>query len=127
MFRAKSSEVELRFGHHGPGYIVRGPRSDVGIVVLPAGQDFPNHYHKNVEESFMTLAGSVTLWIDGRERVELVEGDFVRCDPGEMHYFVNEGDEDWRALFMKTPHDPKDSIVVAWHPGEEPPQKEEPQ
>jgi quercetin dioxygenase-like cupin family protein len=117
--------VELRFGEHGPGYIVRGPRTDVGYVVLPPGQDFPNHYHRTTEESFYTIEGNVVLWINGRERFELGPGDFFRCDPFEMHYFVNEGSTPWKALFVKAPHDPKDGKVVEWRPGNPPPDIEE--
>ena len=121
MYKARIDETALRFGDHGPGYVVRGPRTDVGYVVLPPGQDFPNHYHETIEESFYTIAGSVTLWIDGSERVDLKAGDFFRCDPFEMHYFVNEGDEPWRALFVKAPFAPKDGVVVNWRPGDPPP------
>lgn len=121
MIKANTSEVELRFGEHGPGYIVRGPRTDVGFVVLPPGQDFPNHFHKETEESFYTVEGNVTLWINGREKHELSPGDFCRCDPYEMHYFVNEGNEPWKAVFIKAPHNPKDGVVVEWRPGEPPP------
>jgi len=56
MHKARVTDVELRFGDHGPGYIVRGPRTDVGYVVLPPGQDFPNHYHETIEEGFYTAA-----------------------------------------------------------------------
>jgi quercetin dioxygenase-like cupin family protein len=118
MQKARVSDVELRFGDHGPGYIVRGPRTDVGFVVLPPGQDFPNHYHETIEESFYVVSGTVVLWLNGRERHELEAGDFVRCDPFEMHYFVNEGTEPWQALFVKAPYAPKDGVTVPWKPGE---------
>jgi mannose-6-phosphate isomerase-like protein (cupin superfamily) len=118
MERANVTQIELRYGDHGPGYIAKGPRTDVGYVVLPPGKDFPNHYHERIEEGFYTIAGSVTLWVGCRERLELRAGDYVRCDPYEMHYFVNEGTEVWRALFVKAPHVPGDGIVVDWRPGE---------
>ncbi len=118
MKRAHVSELELRFGDHGPGYIAKGPRTDVGYVVLPPGGDFPNHYHRHIEEGFYTIAGTVTLWVDGVERHELRAGDYARCDPYEMHYFVNEGSEPWQALFVKAPHVPGDGVVLAWRPGD---------
>ena len=118
MHRARIEDVELRFGEHGPGYIVRGPRTDVGYVVLPPGQDFPNHYHETIEESFFTVGGSVTLWLNGEQRYELRVGDYFRCDPFEMHYFVNEGSEPWKALFVKAPYAPRDGVVVEWKPGQ---------
>ncbi len=122
MERANVSEIELRFGDHGPGYIAKGPRTDVGYVVLPPGKDFPNHYHEQIEEGFYTIAGTVTLWIDGSTKFELRPGDYFRCDPFEMHYFVNEGTEAWQALFVKAPHIPGDGVVLAWQPGEPVPQ-----
>lgn len=122
MFKGRVTDVELRFGDHGPGYLVRGPRTDVGCVVLPPGKDFPNHYHGSIEEGFYTISGTVTLWLNGRERMTLRPGDYLRCDPLEMHYFVNEGDEPWRALFVKSPYAPKDGVVVEWRPGDPAPE-----
>ncbi len=126
MKRGHISELELRFGDHGPGYIAKGPRTDVGYVLLPPGKDFPNHYHEHIEEAFYTIAGSVTLWLNGTERFELRAGDYFRCDPFEMHYFVCEGDEAWQALFIKAPHVPGDGIVREWRPGEPVPAIERP-
>lgn len=117
MFKSSENNVELRFGNYGPGYISRGPKTDVGIVVLPPGQDFPNHYHKELEESFFTLEGEVSLYVNG-EKHHLQKGDFFRCDPLEMHYFVNESQTPWKAIFVKAPYDPKDGVTVDWKPGQ---------
>jgi quercetin dioxygenase-like cupin family protein len=123
MYRSHINDVQLRFGTHGPGYIVRGPRTDFGIVILPPGQDFPNHYHRTIEESFLTLEGHVVVYVNG-ERYEFGPGDYFRCDPYDMHYFVNESDAPWRALFVKAPYNPEDGVVAEWKPGDPLPQIE---
>lgn len=64
------------------------------------------------------LEGTCTLWIDCERSYRLSAGDVVRCDPGEMHYFVNESDELFRALFVKAPYDPADGVQVPWVPGD---------
>ncbi|WP_161880808.1 cupin domain-containing protein [Deinococcus alpinitundrae] len=117
MHKAKIDETPLRFDTYGPGYLARGPRTDFGVVVLPPGQDFPNHYHERTEETFYTLEGHVVMWTNGL-RIELGPGDYHRCDPMEMHYLVNEGEVPWRAVFIKAPHNPGDGVTVDWKPGQ---------
>lgn len=113
-----TSNAEFRFGDFGPGYVMRGPRTDFGVVQLRPGDDASNHYHSQIEESFVVLEGKATVWIDCQQSHELKVGDIVRCDPGEMHYFVNNSDEVFRALFVKAPYDPKDGVQVPWVPGD---------
>jgi len=36
---------------------------------------------------------------------------------GEMHYLVNETDERFRCLFIKSPASPGDTINIPWVPG----------
>jgi quercetin dioxygenase-like cupin family protein len=121
MLRNRAADLTYKHGTHGPGYLARGPSCDVGVIVLRPGDDYRNHYHARSENAFFTLEGEVTLWSDGREAFTLREGDFHRCDPLEMHYFVNEGAATWRALFVRVPYDPTDTIVVPWLPGQPPP------
>jgi quercetin dioxygenase-like cupin family protein len=121
MLRVRASNLTFKHGTHGPGYLARGPHADVGVIQLGPGDDYRNHYHAHSENAFFTLEGEVTLWSDCRERFVLAPGDFHRCDPGEMHYFVNDGSAVWRALFIRAPYDPTDTIVVPWLPGEPPP------
>jgi quercetin dioxygenase-like cupin family protein len=118
MYRSRERDVTFKFEDHGPGYLVRGGAGDVGIVVLRPGDDYPNHYHAHSENSFFVLEGEAVLWSECRDRFPMEPGDFHRCDPGEMHYLVNDGDVLWRALFVRTPHDPSDTIIVDWRPGE---------
>ncbi|WP_282946880.1 cupin domain-containing protein [Cellulomonas endometrii] len=116
------ADTAFRFGEFGPGYVLRGPRTDVGVVRLRPGDDASNHYHAAIEETFVVLEGSATLWLDGRASYELAAGDVVQMQPGEQHYFVNEGDDVFRALFIKAPYDPADGVQVPWRPGEPEPE-----
>lgn len=112
------SKTEFRFGEYGPGYMLRGPRTDFGVVQLRPGDDAANHYHAKIEESFVVTQGSCTVWIDCEKSFELTVGDVVRCDPGELHYFVNNSEELFQAVFVKAPYDPHDGVQVPWVPGE---------
>ncbi|WP_159622067.1 cupin domain-containing protein [Ruania rhizosphaerae] len=111
-------EAPYRFGEYGPGYISRGPRTDVGVVRLRPGDDAVNHYHAQIEESFYVLEGEATLWVDGRTSHTLTVGDVAQLEPGEQHYFVNNSDTVFRALFIKAPYDPQDGVQVDWKPGD---------
>jgi quercetin dioxygenase-like cupin family protein len=115
MFKTREDEHAYRFGDHGPKYLVRGPRIDVGVVTLQPGQHFSTHKHQHVEENFLTIAGEVHMYVDGELHV-LGVGDFLRCEPGEGHHVVNRGDTPWKAVFIKSPYDPKDSVPIAWSP-----------
>ena len=77
--------------------------------------------YRSSENLFFTLDGEATLWSGCRERFTLRPGDLHRCDPGEMHYLVNEADAVWRALFVRAPYDPDDTVKLAWLPGQPPP------
>lgn len=118
MEHRRFDEAEFRFGDYGPGYLMRGPRTDVGIVRLTPGKDAANHYHAAIEETFYVIKGKCDMWIDGRTKYELTPGDVYRCDPGEQHYFVNTSDEDFEAIFVKAPYDPEDGVPVPWVVGE---------
>jgi len=117
MFYTNEIKNEYRFGNNGPKYLARGPRSDFGIVMLQPGQDFPAHKHARIEEAFFTIEGQVHLYLDEQCHV-LKVGDYMRCDPGEVHYVVNKGDVPWKAVFVKAPYDPKDGVNVDWKPEE---------
>jgi mannose-6-phosphate isomerase-like protein (cupin superfamily) len=121
MLRNRLDAITFKYDTHGPGYLARGPLSDVGVIQLRPGDDYRNHYHAHSENAFYVLEGEAVMWSECRERFLLRVGDFHRCDPGEMHYLVNEGDTVWRALFVRAPFDPTDTIAVPWLPGDEPP------
>jgi quercetin dioxygenase-like cupin family protein len=118
MERTDCCNPDYRNGDHGPAYLLRGPRSDIGIVQLRPGDDVVNHYHANVEESFIVVEGKGTVWVDCRDRYEIAVGDVYQSPPGEMHYFANESEANFRMFFIKAPYDPTDTVPVPWVPGE---------
>jgi quercetin dioxygenase-like cupin family protein len=111
------STIAYRFGDWGPKYLSRGPRIEFGMVILKPGQDFPSHYHQRLEESFYTLEGTVQFYADGQVFL-LQPGDHFRIEPGTIHYLINVGHEQWKAIFVKSLHDPTDKVDVAWLPGQ---------
>jgi mannose-6-phosphate isomerase-like protein (cupin superfamily) len=111
MHFTNESQHEYRYGDKGPKYLARGPRSDFGIVTLQPGQDFQCHKHERIEEAWYTVEGEIHLYVDG-ECHHLKQGDYLRCDPGEAHYFVNKGNVPWKAVFVKAPYDPDDGVTV---------------
>jgi len=119
MYLTKESEHKYRFGDHGPKYLTKGERVDLGVVVITSGEKHPCHKHTQQEESFLALEGECSVYVDGKE-VVLKAGDYLICEPGESHYFVNKSDSDFKAVFIKAPHlDFKDSVYIDWEPGQE--------
>lgn len=58
------------------------------IVVLP-GQQHPEQYHKQKEETFFVLHGEIELKLDGKERMCKV-GDVITIEPGVHHAFSSK-------------------------------------
>ena len=53
------------------------------------------HRHPEQEETFLVLAGTLTLYVgEPPERVEVATGELIRIDPGTPLQSVNHGDED---------------------------------
>jgi hypothetical protein len=51
------------------------------------------------------------------DRFRLVPGTSYLSRAGEMHYFVNDSDDLFRAFFVKAPFDPADTNPLPWAPG----------
>lgn len=115
---ARIDEATYRHDTWGPAYLVQGPRSDIGVLLLRPGDVVENHVHEHCDESFVVLEGEATLWIDCRDRHTMRAGEVYRCPPGEMHYLINESDAPFRLVFIKSPASPGDTIVRPWQPGE---------
>jgi len=58
------------------------------IVQLP-GQKHPEHMHKKKEETFLILAGSVQLAINGENKT-FTQGDVILVEPNVRHSFQTE-------------------------------------
>lgn len=110
--------ASYRNGDWGPAYLIQGPSSDIGVLRMRDGDQMDNHIHEHCDESFIVLEGECTLWIDCAGSTTLRPGDVVRCEPGEMHYLVNESGADFRMVFIKSPASPGDTIKIPWVPGE---------
>lgn len=111
------NEHEYRFETHGPKYLGKGPKVDMGVVVIGVGEEHPCHKHERQEESFYVLEGQCAVYLDGK-RVVLKKGDYLQCDLGESHMFINEFDKPFKSVFIKAPHlEGKDSVYIDWKPG----------
>lgn len=122
MDHASVPDAKLRFGSWGPGYLLEGPRTLVGVCLLRPGDVFENHYHARHEETFIVLDGEVMLWVNCQLRYLLRTGDLHRCDPYQMHFLSNDSADEVRLLFVKAPVVPGDKVDVAWRPGQPVPQ-----
>lgn len=120
---ANVADAALRFGDWGPGYLLEGPRTLVGVCHLRPGDVFDNHYHAHHEEMFIVLEGTVTLWMHCQDKHVLRAGDVHRCDPLEMHFLSNDSEDQVQFLFVKAPAVPGDRIDVPWRPGQPAPER----
>ncbi|MFZ3591612.1 cupin domain-containing protein [Bacillus sp. DJP31] len=112
MKKVNENDFEYRFGDNGPKYLTKGPNVDVGVVVLLPGQDFPNHYHTECEEIFYILEGEIDFYIND-ERVQAKPGDMIQCWPHDSHYLINNSNQNFKAVFIKSPHIGRnDSVVI---------------
>jgi mannose-6-phosphate isomerase-like protein (cupin superfamily) len=60
--------------------------------IQPGGHLPTSHLHPFQRETFEIVSGELTMKVDGRT-IEATPGDTVVIEPGESHYFRNEGDE----------------------------------
>ena len=112
------NDHEYRFGTHGPKYLTNGPMVDMGVVVIGPKEEHPCHKHTKQEESFFVLEGECSVYLDGK-KIVLKKGDYLQCDLGESHMFINESKNSFKAVFIKAPHlDYKDSVYIDWKPGQ---------
>lgn len=108
--------IDYRFGEWGPSYLMTDEDFEMGIVRIRPGDALPNHFHEHCDETFIVVEGSCTLWINQETEVALQAGDIVSSEPGEQHHLRNDGNEDCRFIFIKTPASPGDTINVSWEP-----------
>lgn len=111
MFKVNESEKEYRFGDSGPKYLMRGPRTGCGIVVLNPGQEFKGHYHTVMEENFFMMEGELEFHINGTPILCKV-GDLLHLEPEESHYLINKSDKPAKAMFILAPYTENDKVEV---------------
>jgi uncharacterized cupin superfamily protein len=69
----------------------RFPQLGININVLEPGQPMGRYHRENAQESFLVLAGTCLLLVEGEER-ELKAWDFFHCPPQTEHVIVGAGD-----------------------------------
>lgn len=60
---------------------------------LPAGRSFAAHYHEDMQEIFIIVAGEAEMVVAG-QTVLLGRGDTIAIDPREVHCMLNRDSED---------------------------------
>ncbi len=79
------------------------------MVVMTAGQAYPNHYHRIKTESFYVLVGELKVVIDGTVYTAL-PGELLHIERGQDHSFYTDGG----AVFeeISTMYVPNDSVYT---------------
>src|SRR5208337_1386367 len=60
---------------------------------LPVGSSFSAHYHEDMQEIFIIVAGEAEMVVEGESAV-LARGDTIAIDALEIHRMINRGSED---------------------------------
>ena len=81
-------DFEYRHADHGPKYLMKGPRSNFGLIRLLGMEKVPGHVHRVMEETFFVLEGRIRVTV-GEETVTATEGQLVYIEPGEVHAVEN--------------------------------------
>ena len=75
-------------------------RRDLGVtsfglnqILLRPGQRGRIHRHTTLEEVYIVLAGTLSLWVEGTEK-RLGQGELARVGPEVRRQLANRGDED---------------------------------
>ena len=112
-YNVLNDELEVEREDQHPGYTVGGtvlgkrvPMDELGatLYVLPPGNaQAPYHWHHNIEEALLVLAGRPTLRSPDEQR-ELQPGDFVSFPrgPAGAHKLQNDTSEPARYLLFST-------------------------
>lgn len=90
------------------------------VIVLLPGQQHPEHMHKRKDESFLIVAGSMTVDLDGSPRTYRV-GEVITLEPGIRHAFAS--DEGCVFEEISTTHLQNDSFYTDASIGENPARK----
>ena len=66
---------------------------------LPLGSSFSAHYHEDMQEIFIIVAGEAEMVVAG-ETVNLGRGDTIAIDRREIHRMTNRGSKDVEYLVL---------------------------
>jgi quercetin dioxygenase-like cupin family protein len=111
MFIVDEKDRGYRFGDSGPKYLMQGPRMSFSIVQFMPGQDFRAHYHKEMEENFYILEGTITIVVEGIPH-NLGPGQFIHIEPKEVHYVINRSSVPVRMVSGLAPFTEADKVEV---------------
>jgi mannose-6-phosphate isomerase-like protein (cupin superfamily) len=109
MERINESEKAFRNVDSGVKYLFRGPKLDLGVILLKPGEKMGVHGHDQVEEIFYFIQGSPKMLINDVPH-SVREGDAFRIDPLEKHDIHNDTDSPVKVVFIKCPYLPDDKI-----------------
>ena len=79
-----------------------GTHTVIEVTVPPGAQVPAPHSHDSFEETFIGVAGDLTVTIEGAEH-RLGPGDALSITHGEIHGFHNDSDADARFLGIAAP------------------------
>ncbi|MFB8776446.1 cupin domain-containing protein [Streptomyces broussonetiae] len=101
-------------GHETFAVKVTGEQTDGALafmdgVIEPDHGNVP-HIHSKEDEAFYVASGTFEF-INGNQRIEAGEGDFVYIPKGTRHAFKNVGPEPARLLVFYTPAGPESFFV----------------
>lgn len=75
-------------------------RTRANIWRYEPGAKGRRHRHKQQEETFIVLAGALTMYLgDPPERVDVPTGGLIHVEPGTALQTVNQGDEEDLVLY----------------------------
>ncbi len=107
MQKTREADSDYRNGDWGVKYLMRGPRIDWGVILLPPGEAMGEHGHNEVEETFYFLSGKASMIVDGTPH-DAEQGDAFRIEPPDRHDIVNCGKTPVKVVFIKQPYSPQD-------------------
>ena len=109
MERINEGEKTFRNVDSGVKYLFRGPKLDLGVILLKPGEKMGVHGHNQVEEIFYFIQGAPKMLVNDVPH-GVKEGDAFRIDPLEKHDIHNDTDLPVKVVFIKCPYLPDDKI-----------------
>ena len=80
----------------------------VQVVKFPPKTKLKPHYHKQTKEIFYILKEGGIISIDNQQ-FRARNGDILLCEPGEIHFVINDTDEEFKILVFKINSEENDS------------------